>query len=128
MIVDTSVLVAAERARSRLDTLLLDDDDVSIAAVTAAELWVGVGLADGRRRARRTTFVEQVLSTIPAENYDLEVAAMHADLLVQMRREGRPRGAHDLLIAATAISRNRTLVTLDRGGFDGIDGLHLRRI
>ena len=128
MIVDTSVLVAAERGRSGLDALLLDDDDVSIAAVTAAELWVGVGLAEGRRRARRTTFVEQVLSTIPAEDYDLEVAAVHAGLLVQMRREGRPRGAHDLLIAATAIARDRALVTLDRGGFDDIAGLETRRL
>lgn len=123
---DTSVLVAAERCRASLDEAIDDDDDVSIAAVTAAELWVGVELADARRRARRATFVEQVLATIPVEDYDLGTARVHAGLLADARRRGRPRGAHDLLIAATAIDRERTLVTCDRSGFEGIEGLTLR--
>ena len=123
---DTSVLVAAERRRASLDEAIHDDDDVSIAAVTAAELWVGVELADARRRARRGTFVEQVLATIPVEDYDLDTARVHAGLLADARRQGRPRGAHDLLIAATAIARGRTLITFDRSGFEGVEGLSLR--
>jgi tRNA(fMet)-specific endonuclease VapC len=63
------VLVAVERVRGPLDELIADDD-VSISAVTAAELWVGVALAVARRRARRTTFMERVLSTIPVEDID----------------------------------------------------------
>jgi tRNA(fMet)-specific endonuclease VapC len=106
--------------------LVGDEDDVAIAAVTAAELWVGVALADARRRPRRATFVEQVLATIPVEDYDLEVAWAHAVLLAAARRTGRPRGAHDLLIAATAIARERALVTMDRRGFEYIEGLELR--
>lgn len=123
---DTSVLVATERGRSTLDEVLLDDDDVSIAAVTAAELMVGVELADARRRPRRATFVEQVLATIPIEDYDLSTATVHAGLLADAHRAGRPRGAHDLLIAATAIARGRALVTFDRSGFEGIESLTLR--
>ena len=73
------------------------------------------------------TFVEQVLATIPVEDYDFDTARVHAGLLADARRQGRPRGANDLLIAATAIDRGRTLVTLDRGGFEGIEGLLLRR-
>lgn len=123
---DTSVLVAAERRRSSLDDAILDDDDVAIAAVTAAELWVGVELADGRRRAGRMTFVEQVIASIPIEDYDVVTAKVHAALLAEARREGRPRGAHDLLIAATAIARGRILVTFDRAGIEGIEGLSTR--
>ena len=126
MILDTSVLVSVERGRSKLDALINDDDDVSIAAITAAELWVGVALADQRRRPKRATFVEQVLATIPVDDYDLEVARAHADLLVESRHAGRARGAHDLLIAATAVARTRELVTLDRARFDGLAGLHVR--
>jgi tRNA(fMet)-specific endonuclease VapC len=70
--------------------------------------------------------VEQVLSTIPVEDYDLETAQVHARLLADARRAGRPRGAHDLLIAATAIARRRELVTDDRQGFQGIEGLTIR--
>ncbi len=126
VMLDTSVLVAVERRRTTLDEAILDDDDVSIAAVTAAELWVGVELADARRRPRRAAFVEQVLATIPVEDYDLGTARVHAGLLADARRDGRPRGAHDLLIAATAITGGRMLVTFDRAGFEGIGGLTLR--
>ncbi|MEX1265046.1 MAG: PIN domain-containing protein [Actinomycetota bacterium] len=62
----------------------------------------------------------------PVEDYDLETARVHAALLADARRAGRPRGPHDLLIAATAIARRRTLVTFDRSEFEGIDGLDIR--
>lgn len=87
---------------------------------------LGVKLADPRRGPRRATFVEQVLGTIPVEDYDLEAARVHAGLLADARRAGRPRGPHDLLIAARAIARRRTLVTFDRSEFEGIDGLDIR--
>jgi tRNA(fMet)-specific endonuclease VapC len=128
VILDTSVLVAAERGRASLDAAIQDDDDVAIAAITVAELWVGVELADARRRPRRTTFVEQVISSIPVEEYDLHVARMHAELLAGARRAGKPRGAHDLIIAATAISRGRVLITTDSAGFEQIPGLKVRRL
>ena len=82
--------------------------------------------ATARRRPSRATFVEQVLATIPVEDYDLATARLHAGLLADAHRTGRPRGAHDLQIAATAIARDRTLVTFDRRGFEGIEGLTIR--
>ena len=44
-----------------------------------------------------------------------------------MRRAGRPRGAHDLIIAATAAAAGRTVVSADRRAFDGRGGRHLAR-
>lgn len=118
LILDTTVLVTAERGAASLDELLEDDDDVAIAAVTAAELLVGVELADAGRRRAREAFVGEVLGTIPIEEYDLGVARAHARLLAHVRRAGRPRGAHDLIIAATAAATGRTVVTADTGGFE----------
>jgi tRNA(fMet)-specific endonuclease VapC len=115
---DTAVLVTAERGTMPLDDLLQDDDDVAIAAVTAAELLVGVELADARRHAARAAFVEDVLATVPVEEYDLEVARAHARLLAHVRRTGKRRGAHDLIIAATALATGRAVVTADLAGFD----------
>jgi tRNA(fMet)-specific endonuclease VapC len=118
LILDTTVLVTAERGGMRLDDLLDDDDDVAIAAITAAELLVGVELAAAARRQAREAFVGDVLATIPLEEYNLEVARAHARLLAHVRRTGRPRGAHDLIIAATAAATGRTVVTSDASGFD----------
>ena len=118
LILDTTVLVTAERGTARLDGLLEDDDDVAIAAITAAELLVGVELADATRHDAREAFVEDLLGTIPIEEYDLEVARAHARLLAHVRRTGKPRGAHDLIIAATAAATGRTVVSSDGSGFD----------
>jgi tRNA(fMet)-specific endonuclease VapC len=103
--------------------VIADEDDVSIAAITAAELLVGVELASPRRRPRRSSFVESVLALLPLEPYDIEVARSHAGLLAHVRRSGRPRGAHDLLIAATAVARERIVVTADPAGFVELPGL-----
>ena len=119
--------MTAERSAASLDAVIGDEDDVVIAAITAAELLVGVGLSAGKSRQRRQAFVEDVFSTIPIEPYDLDVARTHASLLVHTRRSGRPRGAHDLLIAATALTRGRAVVSADPSGFEDLPGLVLRQ-
>jgi tRNA(fMet)-specific endonuclease VapC len=99
---------------------------VAIAAITAGELLVGVELSHGKNRERRVTFVDDVLASIPIEPYDLDVARTHATLLAHTRRAGRPRGAHDLLIAATAVTRGRTVVSADPSAFADLPGVALR--
>lgn len=94
-----------------------DGDDVAVAAITVAELKVGVQLAKGRRRDKRESFVAAVLDVVSVEPYDLDVAEAHAVLLAHVRRAGMPRGAHDLIIAATARARERQVVSSDQAGF-----------
>jgi tRNA(fMet)-specific endonuclease VapC len=102
-----------------------DGDDVAIAAITAAELKVGVQLAKGRRRDKRERFVAAVLDAVSIEPYDVEVAEAHADLLAHVRRTGTPRGAHDLIIAATARARQRQIVSTDQTGFVELPGVSI---
>lgn len=123
LILDTTVLVAAERSRKHLDAIVSDDDDVVIAAITAAELLVGVHMADDAHRESRTAFVDEVLVTIPVEDYDLEMARAHAELISHVQRSGRPRGAHDLLIAATAKATKRIVVSADSEAFTDLPGI-----
>ncbi|HYF27719.1 MAG TPA: PIN domain-containing protein [Baekduia sp.] len=120
LILDTGVLIAAERGRARLpDT----DADVAIAAITASELLLGMELADGRRRARRSQVVERVLETADILAFDLVAARHHARLTGHVRRIGDVRGAHDLIIAATAAATGRTVLTTDRTGFCDLPGV-----
>jgi tRNA(fMet)-specific endonuclease VapC len=122
------VVVAGERGRVRLDELIGDEDDVVIAAVTVAELLVGVELADAGHRPRRAALVDSVIATIPVEDYDLDVARSHALLLAHTHRSGRRRGAHDLVIAATALARGRMVVTADQSGFGDLPGVAVRLV
>ncbi|MCA1844870.1 MAG: type II toxin-antitoxin system VapC family toxin, partial [Actinobacteria bacterium] len=59
-------------------------------------------------------------------DYDLDVAAAHAELVVAVRRQGVPRGAHDLIIAATAKASNRTVVTADTTAFRDLPDVSIR--
>jgi tRNA(fMet)-specific endonuclease VapC len=124
LILDTSIVVEAERGEGDLLRSLDDVDDVAISAVTMAELRVGVRLSKGhRRRTAHETFIASIVDAISVEIYDLEVASAHAELLAHVRRTGTPRGAHDLIIAATALARDREVLTLDRRGFADLPGL-----
>ena len=123
---DTTILIASERGDWNLDDVIQDDDDVAIAAITVAELLVGVELADSRHRRRRSAFVEAVLETFQVEEYDLRVARVHARLLGHVKTAGRPRGAHDIIIAATSTSSGRVVITADPNGFDGLPEVVVR--
>lgn len=120
LILDTGVFVAVERGRSSSAEALPDDADIAMAAITAAELLVGVELAGGRRRTARAATVDALLLAFDVLAFDLEVARHHAVLLTHARRSGRPRGAHDLQIAATARATGRIVVTTDHVAFDDL--------
>ena len=109
-----------------LDRVIDDEDDVGIAAASVAELLLGVALADERHRASRQSFVEAVLEAVLIIDYDLSVARAHAHLLAAVRRAGRPRGAHDLIIAATAAATGRIVVTADPQGFADLPDVRTR--
>lgn len=123
MLLDTTFLIDSERETEHLDALIGDDDDVAIAAITVAELMVGVELASRSSRRKREEYVDDVVASIPIIPYDLDVAVEHGRLLASVRRAGRPRGAHDLLIAATARASNRVVITADESAFDDLPGV-----
>lgn len=126
LILDTGVLVALERGREIPADVLPDDADIVIAAITASELLVGVALADNRRRATRQATVDAIVDAFDVVPFDLQTARHHAVLLAHARRSGRPRGAHDLQIAATARATGRILLTTGRTAFDNLPGVDHR--
>ena len=123
VILDTSVLIAIERGRLDVDTVL-GLDDAAIAAVTAMELLAGVERADTAHRQARAVRVEAILSSLPVEPYNVGIARVHARLAVAAMAKGRPRCANDMMIAATAAATSRILLTTDASaGFDQLTGV-----
>lgn len=125
---DTSVLIAAERQRLDLARLLAAHgaEPVFLAAIAVAELLHGVELADTpERRQNRSRFVESLLAAVTVMDFDLPVARRHAALWAELESAGRIIGAHDLQIAATALQHDCALVTLNRTEFLRVPGLRL---
>jgi len=126
LILDSGALIALERRRASESDVLPDDADVAISAVTASELLAGIELADDQRRAQRRELVEGLLERLDVIAFDLRVARHHAALLAATRKTGRPRGAHDLQIAATAWATARAIVTTDVDAFSGLPQVDYR--
>jgi len=123
LILDTNTLIAFERGA--LDLTTLDDDDLAIAAITVAEYREGIEHASTPERARhRTQRLDAILTVVEVLDYTLDTAAAHAHLLAHTRMTGRPRGAHDLIIAAHAAESGRSLLSLDaRAKFTDLPGV-----
>lgn len=124
-VIDSSVLIAGERRMVDLEALLVThaSEPVVIASITASELLEGVHRAETeRRRAARESFVENLLAIVPVVPFDLRVARAHARLCSRLPRAAAV-GAHDLLIAATAIALDFGVLTRDRRSFPRIPDL-----
>ncbi len=128
LLIDTSLFIAAEREGQSPQSLLhrFGDEPVALSAITASELLHGVHRADSAlRRGRRERFVESILRAVPVLPFTLEIARTHSRLWADLQRRGEMIGAHDLLIAATALTHDMAVLTWDQRHFGKIEMLKL---
>ena len=123
VLIDTSVLVIAERRGLSLERAL-GEEDRAISAITASELLHGVHRArDEGVRARRLAFVEHLISSIEPLPITTSVARTHAEIWAGLERRGEVIGAHDMWIAATAVSHGMAVATANATEFGRVPGL-----
>ena len=125
-LVDTSVLIAAQRGDVDLGALLAKQGafNVATATICVSELLHGPHrITNSVARARAERSVEMVLTGLSIVSFDIEIARMHARLGADLAAKGTQIGAHDLIIAATALSLDYRLATRDRRSFPKIHGL-----
>jgi len=131
LILDTSLLIGAERRPERFEQELRSrgDEAVAIAAITAAELLHGCLRArEPGVRARRSAFVEAVLDSVPVLPFGLAEARRHAELWAELARAGTPIDPHDMLVAATVLARGYSPASPNRREFARVPGLRLTDI
>ena len=127
-LLDTNVV--SEWAKPRPDTGVVawlaeaDEDRVFISVITLAELRHGIErLPGGARRDRLDTWLSQ---QVPARfearvlSVDAETADRWGRVMARGDADGRPVGAMDAFIAATAERHNLTLVTRNVSDFDAL--------
>ena len=116
VIFDTSVLVALEHGSHGLEKLVAgrESEPFGISVVTVSELLHGVHRADSeKRRLTRGAFVEKIIQTFPLYPFDLNAARIYAKLWANLAKKGVAIGAHDLMIASTAIALGFSVLTAD---------------
>ncbi len=131
VVVDSSVFIALERKGLPLGSLAAEmqpDEPVALAAITASELLVGVRRAATQaQRLARESVVEAILGAFPILPFDLQAARIHAGLSADLFAAGQAIGAHDLLIAATALAHGYNVLTDNLRHFGRVPGLDARR-
>jgi predicted nucleic acid-binding protein len=80
------------------------------------------------QRERRNAYVEAIFARMKVIDFDLTVARVHSAVSAEMDRVGRRIGAHDLIIAATAIAHDYRVATRDLRSFPKIPSLETVRL
>ncbi len=123
---DASILIAAERETFDLEGYLesAGDEVVAVAAITASELLHGVARAiNDEVRAERHDYVEALLEDFPIVPFGPPEARIHARIWAALAATGKMIGAHDQLVAATALSLGSAVVTLNQKEFTRVPDL-----
>ena len=125
VIADTNAFIRIEKSGKPLNLSPWDSgSQVFISALTVSELLMGVHRADTEeRRQRRSAFVEAVVSSVGVLDFTLGCARVHADIHAALSQAGRMIGAHDLIIAATALFHGFAVLTANVDEFSRVPGL-----
>ena len=124
--IDSDVWILAERSGGKLDLARWSEyGGAYMSAITASELLVGVERASTvQRKAQRGAFVENLLSIIPVLEFSMPIVRTHARMVAALSKNVTA-GAHDAMIAATAIHHGYAVLTRNVADFKIFAGLKL---
>ena len=117
------MLIEYEHDRARYGPVLAAEE-AAISVVTLSEFLHGAHRAPGRQRQQRFARVEHLLSRFAALPITESVARTHARVWAELEASGSTIGAHDLWIAATALTHDLGVATLD-SSFARVPGLRV---
>ena len=89
-----------------------------LSAVTLGELRYGIlSLPSGKKRTRLLKWFETGIERFPSLDFDPAVAAVWAELLAKLKRNGKAMPIKDSLIAATALRHGLSVCTRNASDF-----------
>ncbi|MGB7416466.1 MAG: type II toxin-antitoxin system VapC family toxin [Thermosynechococcaceae cyanobacterium] len=95
---------------------------IYVASVTCMEVSYGLRLNPSRAVQIRPV-IDRLLASITVLPFDVEEAQLAAQIRSTLKSAGKPIGAYDVLIAATALAHDLTIVTSNTREFHQISGL-----
>ena len=132
VILDSSVIIAAERKRQTVEDLLTSvgqafgEVEIAISAVTLAELVHGVVRANTPRiKEARRAFIDELKKHVPVHSISDRTAEIAGQLSGEQAAKGITLPADDLLIGASAIEQRYAVATLNARHFQMIPGLQV---
>ncbi len=120
-LVDANVLSEATKPDPDprvVEWLQRNERSIVVDPVILGEVRFGIQLlARGKRRTTLEQWFEQGVGRIQCLPWDADVGLRWAQLLADLRRRGRPMSIKDSLIAASALTHDLALATLNQRDF-----------
>lgn len=126
MILDSTFLVDVLRGDHGVDSLVGDVDELGppfVSSVSAMELYEGIHLADSTERERDT--VDDLLDGVTELPFDRACAKRAGRINANLTASGQPIDETDVMIAATALVNDLSVVTRNVDHFARIEGLEV---
>ena len=122
-VLDTNTLIYFFKGLGRVaDRLLaIPPNEIGIPAIVLYE--IEVGIAKSKSPQKRKAQIQEFASLVNIIPFGPAEAKCAAAIRVKLEKEGFPIGPHDILIAASALANNCTLVTHNKGEFERVPGL-----
>ncbi len=122
-ILDTNTLIYFFKGLGKVADRLLatPPSEIGIPTIVLYELEVGIGKLKSPQKRR--TQIQEFVSLINIIPFSCAEAKCAATIRVKLENESIPIGPYDILIAASALASNWTLVTHNKEEFERVDGL-----
>lgn len=104
----------------------LEPQGLAVSIISVAELWEGVLFS--RDRKRTEAMFRQFIENMVVVGIDNETCQRFGQVRGTLRKKGKLVGDLDLLIAASSLRHNLTLLTNNRRHFENIDGLRIESL
>lgn len=122
VLIDTSIIIDHLRKRDKQKSMLFniaDRFDLFVSSITVFELFAGA--TDERKKKD----VENIISTTEVISFSTDIAKGAGELYISLRKENRILEIRDIFIAATAVTFNLPIVTLNKDHFERIKKVEL---
>ncbi len=135
LILDSSVLIAAERKARAVSELLMavrvstSLTEIMISAVSVIELEHGLWRANTPENEQvRRIYLDGIYAAIPIQPFTKEMGQLAAKIDAQVRKRGVVIPFADLQIGVTALHFDYAIGTLNARHFEMIPGLEIKRL
>jgi len=122
---DTNTLIYFFKGMGNVSNRLLatPPGEIAIPAVVLYELEVGIGKSTSPRK--RINQLQEITALVDIISFGLAEARCASSIRIKLERQGIPIGPYDILIAASTLVNNSTLVTHNTSEFERVSGLKI---
>ena len=125
ILLDSSVLIELFRSTNKENTLFYKlattESDFAISVITYYEIFIG-------SNEKQETFWNKLFESVEILNFDFSSSFQATKIYKELKKTNKMIDLADILIAATSISNNIQLATLNLNHFERIKDLEIMKI